>query len=330
MAIAIISLLHMITIIKKQQVKIKSLGFVLMRENNCLRGLSETKSGMKTKKVNVFDRTRRQIRCIEKTHDYLGNGNPITEEDLEIGKLYTFIEGSAESYGNMVYLEEIPSKYGYQSYLFEELFEYDEAILLNEQRNWLMNELHKSREDIKYGRTLPAECISAAMELNKNTGEDIKDEGFVVVDSQHRRVKIKSSAYIALHSAVTNKVFTVRRMIEFFLQGTDFAKLAKDFPNEAHIIKYYDWQFEEVRHNINEMARYTRALYEEYDHDRRAVASEIKDSPYAWAGFAAIDNDKPVEELKKTLSPSKLEKLITEYCFDKDVCAYVKSKKNIG
>ena len=167
------------------------------------------------------------------------------------------------------------------------------------------------------------ECISAAMELNKNTGEDIKDEGFVVVDSQHRRVKIKSPAYIALHSAVTNKVFTVRRMIEFFLQGTDFAMLAKDFPNEAHIIKYYDWQFEEVRHNINEMAGYTRALYEEYDHDRRAVASEIKDSPYAWAGFAAIDNDKPVEELKKTLSPSKLEKLITEYCFDKD-------EKNIG
>ena len=41
--------------------------------------------------MNVFDQTERKIKCIEKTHDYLGDGNPITEEDLEIGKLYTFI-----------------------------------------------------------------------------------------------------------------------------------------------------------------------------------------------------------------------------------------------
>ena len=104
-------------------------------------------------------------------------------------------------------------------------------------------------------------------------------------------------------------------MTELYQQGADFVKLAKDFPNEARIIKYYDWQFEEVRHNINEMAGYARALYEEYDHDRRAVASEIKDSPYAWAGFAAIGNDKSVEELMQLLSHSKLEKLITEYCY---------------
>jgi T4 RnlA family RNA ligase len=517
-----------------------------MGTDEYLRGLSGADSGRKTRNVNVFDQTERKIKCIEKTHDYLGDGNPITEEDLEIGKLYTFIGGSAESYGNMVYLEELPSKYGYQSYLFEEQFEYDEAIILQEQENWLHNELQKGENDIRCGRTYPAEevfeklrseirlieieqekkymgsrllycikhnpdnweqeindrlirtshkgnlvcfkygieadfsdplvceargiiidvkhqtvvcrpfdkffnvqeqyaadidwntakvlekidgsliklywyngkwtfatsstcdateasvagykgvtyrdiiaradnysripfddlnknrtylfelvspmtqvvirydktslyylasfdnmtgeevdvdlfeefkrprsyplktideCISAAMELNRDSEEDIKDEGFVVVDGQHRRIKIKSPAYIALHRAVTNKVFTVKRITELYQQGADLVKLAKDFPGEAHIIKYYDWQFEEVRHNINEMAGYARALYEEYDHDRRAVASEIKDSPYAWAGFAAIGNDKSVEELMQVLSHSKLEKLITEYCY---------------
>ena len=517
-----------------------------MGTDEYLRGLSGADSGRKTRNVNVFDQTERKIKCIEKTHDYLGDGNPITEEDLEIGKLYTFIGGSAESYGNMVYLEELPSKYGYQSYLFEEQFEYDEAIILQEQVNWLHNELQKGENDIRCGRTYPAEevfeklrseiclieneqekkymgsrllyyikhnpdnweqeindrlirtshkgnlvcfkygieadfsdplvceargiiidvkhqtvvcrpfdkffnvqeqyaadidwntakvlekidgsliklywyngkwtfatsttcdasdasvagykgvtyrdiiaradnysripfddfnknrtylfelvspmtqvvirydktslyylasfdnmtgeevevdlfeefkrprsfplktideCISAAMELNRDSEEEIKDEGFVVVDGQHRRIKIKSPAYIALHRAVTNKVFTVKRITELYQQGADLVKLAKDFPGEAHIIKYYDWQFEEVRHNINEMAGYARALYEEYDHDRRAVASEIKDSPYAWAGFAAIGNDKSVEELMQVLSHSKLEKLITEYCY---------------
>ncbi len=36
------------------------------------------------------------------------------------------------------------------------------------------------------------------------------------------------------------------------------------------------------------MVGYARVLFEEYDHDRRAVANEIKESPYAWAGFAAV------------------------------------------
>ena len=515
-----------------------------MGNDKYLRVLSGADSGRKTKSVNVFDQTVRQIRCIQKTHDYIGDGNLITEEGLEIGKLYTFIGGSNESYGSMVYLEELPSKHGYQSYLFEELSEYDEAILLKGYENSLLSELEKGEESIRNGRTIPAEevferlrlridsqfdgseerymgskilyyisnhpgvweeelnrrlirtnhkgnlvcfkygieadfsdpivceargiiidvadqivvcrpfdkffnvqeqyaavidwntarvlekidgsliklywyngkwifatsstcdaseasvagykgvtyrdiivkadnynripfedlnknhtylfelvspmtqvvirydkttlyylatidnmtgeekddgrfdgfkrpksyplktideCIKAATELNRDSEDNIKDEGFVVVDDQYRRIKIKSPAYIALHRAVTNKVFTVKRMAELYQQGADLVKLAKDFPNDAHIIKYYDWQFEEVLHNVREMAGYARALYEEYDHDRRAVASEIKDSPYAWAGFAAIEKGKSAEELMQMLSLSKLEKLVTEY-----------------
>ena len=112
-----------------------------------LKGLSEKKSGVETKSVNVFDQTPRQIRCIKKTHDYLGDGNPFTEEELEVGKLYTFTGGNAECYGNMVFLEELPSEYGYQSYLFEEVEPYDEAILLKEQEAWLHSILDKGLKD---------------------------------------------------------------------------------------------------------------------------------------------------------------------------------------
>lgn len=513
-----------------------------------LRGLSGGESGKRTKSVNVFDQTPRQIRCIEKTHDYLGDGNPVTEEELEIGKLYSYVGGSAERYGSMVYLEELPSRYGYQSYLFEELFPYDEAVLLQAHEKWLLSELEKGEESIRKGGTIPAEeafkrlksrinsieneeekkymgsrilyfikhnpdnweqelndrlirtshsgnlvcfkygieadfsdplvceargiiidvthqmvvcrpfdkffnvqeqyaadidwntarvlekidgsliklywyngkwvfatsstcdareasvagykdityrdviaradnygkipfddlnkgytylfelvspmtqvvirydnttlyylnardnrtgeekdhelegfrkpksfplktideCLEAAVELNKDPESDVTDEGFVVVDGKHNRIKIKSTAYVALHRAVTNKIFTARRMTELFQQGADLTKLAKDFPNEARIIKYYDWQFEEVMHKIREMAGYARILFEEYDHDRRAVANEIKGSPYAWAGFEALDSDKTPDELMNMLNASKMEKLIKEYCFDKD------------
>ena len=113
-----------------------------------------------------------------------------------------------------------------------------------------------------------------------------------------------------------------------FCQGTDLVKLAKDIPKEARVIKYYDWQFEEVRQKVREMAEYARALYEEYDHDRGAVASMIKSSPYAWAGFAALDSDKDTDNLMKMLTVSKLEKLITEYRFEEGQhISHVKSEE---
>ena len=66
------------------------------------------------------------------------------------------VGGAAESYGNMVFLEEVPSQYGYQSYLFEELNPYDESILIREQEHWLFSKLEKSEESIRDGRVVPA------------------------------------------------------------------------------------------------------------------------------------------------------------------------------
>jgi hypothetical protein len=39
----------------------------------------------------------------------------------------------------------------------------------------------------------------------------------------------------------------------------------------------------------------------------------IKDSPYAWAGFKAIGNDKDASDIMALLVPSNVEKLIKEY-----------------
>lgn len=115
--------------------------------------------GMMTKRVNVFNQTLRKIRCVKKTHDYLGNGNIIVEEQLEVGNLYTFVGGVAESYGNMVLLEELPSDHGYHAYLFEELEEYDESILLCEQEKWITSRLDEGMEDIRAERYVPAKDV---------------------------------------------------------------------------------------------------------------------------------------------------------------------------
>lgn len=128
-----------------------------MERSEHLKALSMEKMGVMTKNVNVFDQTVRQVRCIKKRHDYLGDGSLFTEEELEEGRLYTFTGGSAESYGNMVFLEELPSEYGYQSYLFEELEPYDESILLYEQEKWLSFILEAGMKDIRAGRCVSVE-----------------------------------------------------------------------------------------------------------------------------------------------------------------------------
>ncbi len=160
-------------------------------------------------------------------------------------------------------------------------------------------------------RTLE-DCLRAAMKLNKDRGAVIHDEGFVVVDGNHNRVKIKSPVYIAMHKVISNRVFSPKRIAELYYQGVSFQTLAEQFPNDAHIIKYYDWQIEEMKHDIIQMVGYARALYNEFNCDRSAVASTIKKSSYAWAGFAALDN-KSADEIISMLTPLKISKLISEY-----------------
>ena len=212
------------------------------------------------------------------------------------------------------------------TYMFELLSPLTQVVIRYDRANlyYLTKRNNRTGEEIdgelvsfkrpkKYPLKTLDECLKAAARLNGDNDGITKDEGFVVVDGNHQRVKIKSPAYIAQHRVAGNKVFTAKRMAELFCSGADFGMIARDFPNDAHVIKYYDWQFEEVKHKTREIVSYARALYEEYDHDRAAVAKVIRGSPYAWAGFAALDGDRSSEDIMKLINPSKLEKLIREY-----------------
>ena len=159
------------------------------------------------------------------------------------------------------------------------------------------------------------DCLNAAMKLNEGLGDEVEQEGFVVVDGSFNRVKIKSPEYVVLHKIATNKFFTVKRITELFFQGTDLNELSKKFRHEERVLKFYDWQISEMKFKVENMMIYARYLYEEYDHDRKAVAKTIGDDPYAWAGFKAIGNEKSLEDMLKMLTPAKMERYISEYEF---------------
>ena len=81
-----------------------------------------------TKKINVYNKRKRAIKCITNKFDYLGDGELFYEDRMEVGKIYTMIE-------------EISSDCGFQSCLFEEMDEYDESILINNETQWIANKL---------------------------------------------------------------------------------------------------------------------------------------------------------------------------------------------
>ncbi len=83
----------------------------------------------------------------------MGDGSEIFEEELEVGKEYTFLKGESSAIGMTVHLEEVNPghKFGYQSYLFEEMESYDKEILKKAYTDWLAKELEKSEESIRNG-----------------------------------------------------------------------------------------------------------------------------------------------------------------------------------
>ena len=102
----------------------------------------------KTKKIDVFNKTPRKIKCITNEMDYLGDGTIFREDKLVVGQLYTLIEAAMESYGSVVYLKEIPSNMGIQSCMFEELEEYDLAEFSKKSEKWLQDVLEQSEKEI--------------------------------------------------------------------------------------------------------------------------------------------------------------------------------------
>ena len=129
--------------------------------------------------VNIFNQTDRRIRCIANEHDYLGDGTVFKEENLEVGKEYTYIKGEARSYGMMVHLAEVEEEhgYGFQSYLFEEVEPYDKEILKKEYSAWLFSELNKAEASIKNGKTYTIDEVRKHLELVQGRCDDESDIG---------------------------------------------------------------------------------------------------------------------------------------------------------
>ena len=141
----------------------------------------------------------------------------------------------------------------------------------------------------------------------------MEKEGFVVVDAQWHRVKIKSPDYLVKHK-LSQVYLSKDNFLELFLkQNIDVRELCRLRPVDARVLKYYDWQLEEVFSAADQIAVLARSMYEEYEHDRGAVARGLAGNPLSFIGFSALESNLPGRELLEKAGISRIGRLIPAY-----------------
>ena len=131
------------------------------------------------------------------------------------------------------------------------------------------------------------DCVKFFDEYEQKDKIDL--EGFVVVDDNYNRIKIKSPEYLTLHRMANNGALSKERCLELLMsQNTN--DICAALPQYAHLIKYYDYKLAELRYEVDIYKNYVLGLYEEVNHNRKAVALAIGKDKYASFGFKAIDN----------------------------------------
>ena len=153
----------------------------------------------------------------------------------------------------------------------------------------------------KYNVSTLDECIELANSMSENENgvtTNCAVEGFVVVDKNWNRIKVKSSIYQILHNIVAGSEVSRYNLIKMLYDNTiDVYSVSRNFPELAVFIKYYDYQVSEYIHEANRIINVTRKLYEDSNHDRKTVANLIKDHPYSGIAFNAIDNIDTLDEI---------------------------------
>lgn len=189
----------------------------------------------------------------------------------------------------------------------------------------IRNNLTGTENNIGIGMDCPKEyplkslddCIDAAVELNRsNDGQvhSVKKEGFVVVDKNWNRIKVKSPDYLMLHRMSSNSNFSKERIIGLLRSGSvNVYDISEDFPNFSHYFKYYDFKIDELKHQAQIFCDFTDRVYEEYSHERKAVANIIKNHRLAAIGFMHLDSGKTSNEILESLPLQKYCRYIADY-----------------
>lgn len=158
------------------------------------------------------------------------------------------------------------------------------------------------------------DCLKAVEELNKT--DVVEHEGFVVVDVNWNRIKVKNAEYLMMHHLANDgQLVTNKSKILELLQSDDFneEEILKQYPYYKEVFDYYRSEIERVYQAIDNNVLYARMIYTTSNNDRKYVAEKLKGNRYASIMFRALGNNKTTDELISEIVKSKYEDLIIDF-----------------
>ncbi len=123
-------------------------------------------------------------------------------------------------------------------------------------------------------------CISVVNQMSKD------EEGFVVVDKDFHRIKIKSPEYLLAFRATNNGIITTKQVLSL-IQDNKLDDFLGYCPQYTNFVNNVCWKLKELIHRYEDALSDYRSTF---DLTRKEFAGVVKSSPYEDFLFQKYDN----------------------------------------
>ena len=157
-------------------------------------------------------------------------------------------------------------------------------------------------------------CVSYLNKMCEEDSGNVNLEGFVVVDANWNRVKIKSPIYLVMHGLTGCDKHTKEYLVKSLYKNIlDVANLCNNFPKLVHIIKWYDYQVAQFVYEVVSLIDIAKKMVVVYDNNMSTIGKLLSKEKYSQFAFKAIKTGKTFEEIVEEMGIEKIAKLIPDY-----------------
>ena len=129
--------------------------------------------------------------------------------------------------------------------------------------------------------------LEEAMEFNK----DSKEEGFVVVDNNWNRIKVKTPYYLQAHYCINNLSRNPNKVLDFVLNG-DADEILAYAPNMKDVVEHYKTELNRVLNDVENEIQNNWSKWKNEEISRKEYALRAQKSKYTKLAFMYLDDKK--------------------------------------
>lgn len=200
------------------------------------------------------------------------------------------------------------------TYMFELCSPYNQVVIrynkpmiyhIGTRDNITLQEINEDIGVIKpdeYNISTLDDCIKSAKLFDGH-------EGYVIVDNNWHRIKVKNPSYVAMHHTINNHTITIKRILDIIDSGDkeEFLNYFPEYNNDFSYVEYY------ISLILYQMQKTIDKTKEMCYNSRKEKAKYIQHMPYSYVGFMSIDNNNfKAKDYWDTLDNNKKEKMIKE------------------